>query len=102
MSSNATAAFAAWQQQDNFALKAVATGAAVSVLSSILYSLLQGPSRKGGIPDLGGVSILTAWPFFSRRFDFLRANFKKIGEPFFRFKVLQVIADHLLFLTLLN
>jgi hypothetical protein len=40
------------------------------------------------IINFGG--ILTAWPFFTRRYDFLKSNFEKSGTHMFSFKVLHV------------
>ncbi|GLB42457.1 putative cytochrome P450 [Lyophyllum shimeji] len=37
--------------------------------------------------DLGGFSILTAWTFFKKRYDFMLSNFK--ARKMFRFRVLQ-------------
>jgi hypothetical protein len=34
--------------------------------------------------------ILAAWPFFTRRYDFLKSNFEKTGQQMFSFNVLQV------------
>ena len=45
---------------------------------------------KSQIPALGGLSIVNGWNFFVRRYDFLLSNFKKMGQPIFSFKVLQV------------
>jgi hypothetical protein len=38
--------------------------------------------------NLGG--ILAAWPFITRRYDFLKSNFQKTGANAFSFKVLHV------------
>jgi hypothetical protein len=35
-------------------------------------------------------SIIFAWPFFTRRYDFLKSNFEKTGRNFFSFKIMQV------------
>ncbi|KAG6827320.1 hypothetical protein H0H92_012228 [Tricholoma furcatifolium] len=45
-------------------------------------------SRPQNIHDLSGISFLTAWPFFTKRYDFMWANFKKTGAKMFRFRVL--------------
>lgn len=34
--------------------------------------------------------ILATWPFFTRRYDFIRSNFEKTGSNVFSFKVLYV------------
>lgn len=54
------------------------------------------PPRKDAIRELGGLSVMTAWPFFSKRYDFLVSNFKKTGEKLFQFRVLQVSAQQAL------
>jgi len=36
------------------------------------------------------ISFVAAWPFFTRRYDFLKSNFEKSGKNFFSFKILQV------------
>ncbi|KAJ7465106.1 cytochrome P450 [Mycena latifolia] len=46
-------------------------------------------SAKTNITELGGFSLLAAWPFFAKRNDFLWSNFKKIGQNMFRFRLLQ-------------
>lgn len=70
--------------QSSYALSAAIFLALVLYLA-ILYS------KKDTNPhELGGLSILTAWSFFSRRFDFLRNNFTMTGQDAFSFKVLQV------------
>ncbi|KAJ7465108.1 cytochrome P450 [Mycena latifolia] len=46
-------------------------------------------SAKTNITELGGFSLLNAWPFFAKRNDFLWSNFKKTGQNMFRFRVLQ-------------
>ncbi|KAJ7664309.1 cytochrome P450 [Mycena rosella] len=56
------------------------------------YFIFYGKGQKRAttnIPELGGFSLLTAWPFFAQRNDFLWANFKKTGANIFRFRVLQ-------------
>ena len=35
-------------------------------------------------------TILAAWPFFTKRYDFLKENFQKTGRNLFSFKVLHV------------
>ncbi|KDQ52157.1 hypothetical protein JAAARDRAFT_40504 [Jaapia argillacea MUCL 33604] len=42
--------------------------------------------KKGAIHQLGGISILNAWSFFTKRYDFLRENLKK--QAMFQFWVL--------------
>ena len=64
---------------------AIVSGIAVIFMSAFL--LRSRTSDK--IYDLGGISVLTAWNFFKKRFDFIRGNFKKSGGKMFRFWVLQ-------------
>jgi len=40
--------------------------------------------------QLGGFSIINAWTFFNKRYEFLWSNFNKTGQDLFSFKVLQV------------
>jgi len=68
---------------------ALPTAAAI-LASAVLYSALFPTAPKDtAIQPLGGFSIVTAWQFFDRRFDFLRSNFSKTGQNLFSFKVLQ-------------
>ena len=62
---------------------------ALAILAVVVYRLLS-PSQKGSIRTIGGIPILTAWTFFSKRYDFLWKNFRSIPDPHFRFQVLQV------------
>ena len=67
------------------------TTAIVSVLLTVVISYSTLPKQsKDGIYTLGGFSILTAWPFFTKRNDFLWENWKKTGQKLFQFNVLQV------------
>ncbi|KAJ7141246.1 cytochrome P450 [Mycena epipterygia] len=61
-------------------------------LSTIFTYYRTKPQKSNNglnIPELGSFSLLAAWPFFSRRDDFLWSNFKKTGVQMFRFRVLQ-------------
>lgn len=62
---------------------------AALIFSTLSFYLLRTTS-DGKLYDLGGVPILTAWSFFSKRYDFIRMNFKRSGGLPFRFRVLQV------------
>ena len=53
-----------------------------------LYQSLAPRHEKGGIRKLGGLPLATAWAFFTKRYDFIWANFG--SDPHFKFKVLQV------------
>jgi len=63
---------------------------AVTMLLALVLYLAIPSSKDTNTHELGGLSILTAWSFFSRRFDFLRYNFALTGQDAFSFKVLQV------------
>lgn len=59
------------------------------LLAGTFYTL-SAFNSKSKIPVLGGLSIVNAWNFFVRRSDFLQSNLKRMGQPMFSFKVLQV------------
>lgn len=61
---------------------------------SLLLSNIVSKRGQGKIRDLGGISIVTAWTFFTKRYDFLRHNFKTKGYKMFQFYVLQVSVIH--------
>ncbi|KAF9457598.1 cytochrome P450 [Collybia nuda] len=61
----------------------------VAVLVIIAFLVAPPKAKPTDIQKLRGLSILTAWPFFTRRHDFLKLNFAKVGEQVFTFKVLQ-------------
>lgn len=67
---------------------AVILALAVSVIITLAIRLSPS-SSKGGVYDLGGIPILTAWPFFTKRYDFLRKHFAS-GKRYFQFHVVQV------------
>ena len=72
----------------SFALCLAAALFAVVTLFSVIFS--SNISKDTEIYELGCLSILTAWPFFRRRYDFLKSNFAKTGLNMFSFKVLHV------------
>lgn len=78
-------AFENWDS--NVSLAAAVTAATFLVLST---SLFKRPSKDPKIHYISGFSIVHAWRFFTKRFDFLSGNFKKTGKNFFEFYVLQV------------
>lgn len=59
-------------------------------LSIAVLSLLFRSSSDDKIYKLNGFYFVTAWSFFSKRYDFLKENFKKTGLKMFRFGLLQV------------
>jgi hypothetical protein len=60
------------------------------VATWILYRYLTLTIEKDGIRKLGGFPIFTAWTFFTKRYDFIWANFGSDPRPHFKFNVLQV------------
>jgi sterol 14-demethylase len=61
----------------------------VLLILSTFYAYLFSDSKANKIHELRGFSILNAWAFFNKRYDFLRSNFDKTGHDLFSFKVLQ-------------
>jgi hypothetical protein len=75
---------------------------AIGLLTTLfLYRHLQviPKNEKGAIRKLGGFPIFTAWTFFTKRYDFIWANFGSDPSPHFKFNVLQV---RLLFLCVIG
>jgi sterol 14-demethylase len=62
---------------------------ALPTLTVIFWFALLSAVLHGGIRERV-VSIIFAWPFFTRRYDFLKSNFEKTGKNFFSFKIMQV------------
>jgi hypothetical protein len=56
----------------------------------LLYRYLIPKNEKGAIRKLGGFPIFTAWTFFTKRYDFIWANFRSDPSPHFKFNVLHV------------
>ncbi|KAF8182333.1 cytochrome P450 [Pholiota molesta] len=63
----------------------ILTYASSAVLAFIAY--------LGSIRQLGGFPVLTAWTFFTKRYDFIWANFAKNSSLHFKFQVLQVCSS---------
>lgn len=66
----------------------------VGLLTLFLYRFLS-PSQKdgkGAIRKLGGFSLFSAWAFFTKRHDFIWANFG--NDTHFKFNVLHVSLFH--------
>ncbi|KIM87727.1 hypothetical protein PILCRDRAFT_62967 [Piloderma croceum F 1598] len=57
--------------------------------SYIYFSFFGNNANK--IHKIGGFSIVNAWSFFNKRYDFLRSNFDKSGHNLFSFKILRAI-----------
>jgi hypothetical protein len=68
----------------------LAAASSVLLILSTFYAYLFSDSKANKIHELRGFSILNAWAFFNKRYDFLRSNFDKTGHDLFSFKVLQV------------
>jgi len=66
------------------------TASLVGIVVPLLLFFSLRSTSNGKVYDLGGIPVLTAWTFFSKRFDFIQSNFKKSGGTIFRFRVLQV------------
>ena len=75
-------------QGKKFGVLSIASYIGVGLLVTLyLYRYLT-PKEKGAIRQLGGLSILSAWAFFTKRYDFIWANFGR--DLHFRFNVLHV------------
>ena len=84
----------AWFQTDLFGISsaiflAVMTSFLLVISTSYAYPIFFANDTKK-IHQLGGFSIVNAWSFFSKRYDFLRSNREKTGHALFSFKVFQV------------
>jgi hypothetical protein len=60
----------------------------IAILSAVSWSYSSSDDK---FYNLDGVwHLATAWAFFTKRYDFLRENFKKTKLKMFRFRLLQV------------
>jgi hypothetical protein len=60
-------------------------------LGVLLCSFFLFRTRTDGkIHDLGGIPLVTAWTFFTKRWDFVRGHFASTGGKMYKFRVLQV------------
>jgi len=73
-----------------WALSSSVYGVFATFLVAILSFLMFRSTSNEKIYDLGGFPVITAWTFFTRRYDFIREKFKESGGKAFRFRVLQV------------
>ena len=62
----------------------------IALSIGILFRSPPGPPSNGKIHNLAGFPLITAWSFFTKRYDFLRDQFKKTGLNMFSFRILQV------------
>ena len=68
---------------------AIAAFVVIFISASFLCST-KPESDKDKIHDLDGISVLTAWNFFKKPFNFFQGHFKETGGEMFRSRVLQV------------
>jgi sterol 14-demethylase len=68
----------------------IVLGVVLLALGTLYTYFFPSQSEARKIHQLGGISIINAWTFFTKRYDFLRSNFNKTGHALFSFKVLQV------------
>ena len=88
MGSNSVSEILAPSQLLNFAL-----AVSIVVLVVLIYAFpatYSSASTKERIGDLGGLSIIHAWNFFSRQYDFIQTQLKKNGNKMFSFNILNV------------
>ena len=86
-----------WQdlhtQNKNFDVVSSFSYLGIGMLTTLfIYRYLIGVPKdeKGAIRKLGGFPIFTAWTFFTKRHDFIWANFESDPSPHFKFNVLHV------------
>jgi hypothetical protein len=65
-------------------------GFSLLLVLSTSYGCFFASVSDAKIHQLGGFSIINAWTFFIKRYDFLRTNFDKTGHNLFSFRVVQV------------
>lgn len=65
----------------------------VTLLSAIVLAVLffRPDSHSDDVYEIGGIPILATWTFFSKRYDWIREQFRKSGGKTFRFRILQVL-----------
>ena len=76
-----------WRPAQSAVFFTTATLAAGVVMT--LATFLRPSKLKASVHDLGGIPVLTAWTFFTKRYDFLWKHFNS-GKKYFQFRVLQV------------
>ena len=75
------------QWKPSSTLTAIFIALSIVILSSFFWS---SSSSNDKIHELDGFHLLTAWSFFSNRYDFFREHFKKTGLEMFCFHILHV------------
>ena len=79
------------QSKEFFVLTSFSYQIGIGLLATFfLYRYLAARNEKGSIRKLRGFSVFTAWTFFTKRYDFIWANFESDPSPHFKFNVLQV------------
>ncbi|PPR02168.1 hypothetical protein CVT24_011356 [Panaeolus cyanescens] len=73
--------------ESNEAARLVSPFIVAVLVGAVAYRCLT-PKAQNKIHSLGGIPVITAWKFFSKRYDFLWEHFNRISEPMFTFKVL--------------
>ena len=75
-----------WSIETHISTIAIATLGMI-ILSSSYFLRTK---KNGNVYDLGGIPIVTAWTFFTKRWDFLHCHFANSRGRMFRFRVMQV------------
>src|SRR3954468_4871092 len=70
--------------------EAIVSSISLCLVAFLVSNCLVRSPPDAGVYDIGGLPIVTAWPFFTKRFDFLQRHFKKTGGKMFKFKILRV------------
>jgi sterol 14-demethylase len=80
-----------WMPWDvDVAFPAAVTGLLLVLGTLYARTVYSSNDDTSKVYQLGGFSIVNAWTFFNKRYDFLRSNFDKTGHELFAFKVLHV------------
>jgi hypothetical protein len=86
--------FAGWHSGTGLSVGGAEATALFGVVAFLVYSarvwVWRTPSSPNEIPEVGGLHILNALSFFSRRYDFMKSHFERKGFELFRFCILQV------------
>jgi len=79
------------QNPSEWHTESLSTSIVFASLGVLLCSFIFFRKRTDGkIHHLGGIPLLTAWTFFTRRWDFVRGHFASTGGKMYKFRVLQV------------
>lgn len=78
------------QNPSEWHAKSLSTTIVFGTLGIVLCSFFLLRTRTNGkIYDLGGIPLVIAWTFFTKRWDFIRGHFANTGGKMYRFRVLQ-------------